>query len=318
MSTLSAPRRLVAAAALAVGGLALTPLVASAATVSPPAPGGYTTPTTTPPPTIPGGFKTPTAPLPDLTIDTWDASESDGSVDGQVHLSAPLDEDLFVTVNPLFITTNEWDFGCPEPGDGFCGWYIDLEIPAGQTGATFEMSIVDDDGAEPAEIFGFDAVVWDDGIVDVGPPAQAYLFDGEGIQLSLADEAESWEGDVGSNQTLDFVVTASQAPPEDLWVGFHTAVVGFGATPDVDHEAVNEYFVLPAGQTEVTIEVPVIGDVLDEDDELLFGHIEDPSMGDIGLSDGTAVGRILDDDGEGEGPPPAKGFQVGTGFTTRR
>ena len=49
---------------------------------------------------------------------------------------------------------------------------------------------------------------------------------------------------------LDFVVTASQAPPVDLTFGFHTAVVGFGATPGVDHDAVDIEVVLPAGETE--------------------------------------------------------------------
>jgi hypothetical protein len=48
----------------------------------------------------------------------------------------------------------------------------------------------------------------------------------------------------------------------------------------------------------MTVNVPVVGDILDEDDETLFVNIANPQNGTI--ADGQAVGTIIDDD-----PPPA-------------
>lgn len=135
------------------------------------------------------------------------------------------------------------------------------------------------------------------------------------IALSVAD-AEAWEGDLGSAARLEFVVTASRAPSEPLTFRFHTGIVGFGAEPGVDHEVVDLIAEIPAGATQVTIEVPIHGDVLDEADELLFGWADTPSAGSFGF-EGTSIGRILDDDGPGEGPGPVRGLAVG-GLTARR
>ncbi|HMJ75980.1 MAG TPA: Calx-beta domain-containing protein [Iamia sp.] len=281
-------RRLTAALALALG-LALIPTAAGAAN-------GFTTPTVPPrPPVGPGGF---TVPLPDLTVEAYDATEADGQVEGRLTLSSPLTVDLSVSVSPQLIDVNEWDLACPSPGGGGCGWTFDVDIPAGATTADFDLSVYDDDGPEPAERYGFEAIVWDEDIVDVGPAAEALLYDGSGLELGfVTSNPEAPEGDPGSDGTLDLVVEANQAVPEPVTFRVHTAIVGESADPGADYDPIDVVVELPAGETDVTVEVALAGDQLDESDELFFADVSDPSHGEIAFDGGTAVARILDDDG---------------------
>ena len=238
-------------------------------------------------------------PLPDLTIEAFDATEADGQVEGRLTLSSPLTVDLSVSVSPQLIDVNEWDLACPNPGGGGCGWTFDVDIPAGATTADFDLSVYDDDGPEPAERYGFAATVWDEDIVDVGPTAEAVLYDGSGLELGFAESnPEAPEGDPGSDGTLDLVVEASQAVVHPVTFRVHTVIVGDGATPGLDYQPIDVIAELPAGETETTIEVPLVGDNINElPYELLMAHVSDPSHGEIALSGGTTVPRILDDDG---------------------
>ena len=169
------------------------------------------------------------------------------------------------------------------------------------TTADFEVSVWDDDGPEPAERFGFEADVYEEGIVDVGPAAEAILYDGSGLELGFAeDDPEAPEGDPGSDGTLDLVVETSQALPVPVTFRVHTVIVGGynGAVPPGDYVPVDVVVELVAGETTATVEVPLVGDQLNElPYELLMAHVSDPSHGEIAFDGGTAVARILDDDG---------------------
>lgn len=238
-----------------------------------------------------------TTPKPALTITLDDATESDGEVTGAVHLSSPLTADLAATVQVLFPDSGPEDLGCPTLGPG-CPWTIDLDLPAGATSAAFEVSVVEGDGPEATEVVGAAiSHTWPADRVTVGAGAEAYLFDGDGLDLSIADEAEVDEGDPGDDRTLDVVVTADQAVPEDVGVHVHTAIVGESAVPPADYAAVDVIAVIPAGATSTTVEVPVVGDQLAEADELLLVFAGDPSLGEVAFDGTTLVGRILDDDG---------------------
>lgn len=279
MNRTTRTRRLSAGLALALG-LTLVPTAAGAV-------GGYRTPTPPPPPPV--GADDLAVPLPDLTVAAFDAAEADGEITGRLTLSAPLTVDLPVTVTPRLLDVGEWDLASAAP--------LDVEIPAGATQVDVEISVWDDDGPEPAERFGFEAAVLDTGIVDVGPPAEAVLYDGDGLDLAFADtEPQAPEGDPGTDGTLDLVVEADQAVPHPVTFRVSTAVVGESAVAGVDYEPVDVVVELPAGETTATVEVPLVGDQQAEADELFLGHLGDLSHGEIALSGGTAVARILDDD----------------------
>lgn len=299
-------RRLTAATALTLG-LAAAPLPALAGSdASPTAP--------PPPPRGAGGFK---ANLPDLTVELDDASEADGLIEGRVRLQAPLTTDLSTTVQVLFPGASPWDLACPEPGPwGGCSWTMGIDIPAGATVVPFDIGIDDSgDGDEPAELLRVEiSNVWPANKVDVGPAADAWIFDGDGLDLSIPDELEVAEGDPGDGHRLDVVVTADQAVPVDVSVRVHTAIVGGSAVPPADYAAVDVIAVIPAGATSTTVEVPIVGDQVAEPDELLLVDAGDPSLGGMAFDGTTMVGRILDDDTVA----PGQGFQApGGGFRTR-
>ena len=115
------------------------------------------------------------------------------------------------------------------------------------------------------------------------------------LTFSIHD-TEVVEGDPGDANVLAFQVTASKAHSSDVTLRAHTGNLGFEATPGVDFVPVDEIVTMPAGQTSLVVEVPVIGDLEPEHDELVIIWLSDPSAGSIALSGSTALGRILDDD----------------------
>jgi hypothetical protein len=290
--------RRLAAGVLLAGSALLLPATAAVAGAAPSGADSYGTRTTAPPPpTAPGGFTTRTPDLPDLTVSLEDLVEEHELGSGTLHLSEALDQDLFVTVNVLNVDTDPWDWACSIDGGIGCDGFVDVTIPAGDVEAEFEVLAAVDGLAEPTEQFGVTLSVWDTDVVDVGDDAFALLYDADGIHLSVAD-AEAVEGDAGDGGVLEVVVTSSSAAPVAIDVDVATGIVGFGATPGVDHVALDTTVTIPAGETEVVVEVEVIGDDVVEPDELLFLTISDPSLGSIDLSDTTALGRILDDDAD--------------------
>jgi hypothetical protein len=115
------------------------------------------------------------------------------------------------------------------------------------------------------------------------------------LTFSIHD-TEVVEGDPGDSNVLAFEVTASRAHGTDVTLRAHTGNLGFEATPGVDFVAVDEIVTMPAGQTSLVVEVPVIGDLEPEHDELVIIWISDPSAGSVPVGGSTALGRILDDD----------------------
>jgi hypothetical protein len=113
------------------------------------------------------------------------------------------------------------------------------------------------------------------------------------LTFSIHD-TEVVEGDPGDGNVLAFEVTASRAHGSDVTMRAHTGNLGFEATPWVDFVPVDETVTMHAGQTSLVVEVPVIGDTDPEHDELVIIWLSDPSSGSV--ANGTALGRILDDD----------------------
>ncbi|QYG91488.1 hypothetical protein HC251_02905 [Iamia sp. SCSIO 61187] len=314
-------RRLTAALALALG-LGLAPTAAGAAdgdaTLRPtplPAVGadGYAIPTPTPPPPV--GSDDLAVARPSLSIELDAIDEVDFHMPGRLVLSSPLDVDLSTQVQVLFPDADPEDVSCPEVDFGLpCSWTFGVDVPAGATEVPFELEILDDQVDEDAEVLRVAVTsTHPDSAVQVGPAADALIYDGAGLEVAIVDDPEAAEGDPGSDGTLDLVVEANQAVPHPVTFRVRTGVVGGynGALPGVDHQAVDVVVELPAGDTTRTVEVPLVGDDLVEPDELLFGSVEDPSHGAIAFDGGTTVARILDDD------VAVGGWSRPGGFTTR-
>lgn len=77
------------------------------------------------------------------------------------------------------------------------------------------------------------------------------------------------EGDAG-NKAFQFTVTCSRTFPGDVQFDYATVQRGGAnaATEGVDYQAASGVGSLQAGQTQATVNVNVIGDVIPENDEL--------------------------------------------------
>lgn len=113
------------------------------------------------------------------------------------------------------------------------------------------------------------------------------------LTFTISD-TEVVEGDPGDAEVLRFDVVGSRAHGVDVTFRALSGNLGFEATPGTDFTPIDQAVTMPAGSTTTTVEIPVVGDLEVEDDELVIVWLQDPSSG--AVTDGTALGRILDDD----------------------
>ena len=99
------------------------------------------------------------------------------------------------------------------------------------------------------------------------------------------------EGDAGT-ATATFTVSLSAASGRSISVGYATAAGS--ALPGADFVAASGTVAVAVGTTSQTVQVAVLGDVLDEDDETFSVTLASPVNATLGSA--TAVGTIVDDD----------------------
>ncbi|MBO0208650.1 MULTISPECIES: DUF1566 domain-containing protein [unclassified Vibrio] len=97
-------------------------------------------------------------------------------------------------------------------------------------------------------------------------------------------------------QTFDVTVSLSRRASVDITL--HYDISSITATSGTDFEAQSGVVTIPAGVTRIDIPVTLIGDQLDEDDELLEVTISDPSFGEVSRSAGSTEVTIRDSDDE--------------------
>lgn len=99
------------------------------------------------------------------------------------------------------------------------------------------------------------------------------------------------EGNGGTTPAA-FTVTLSQTPAQAVTVQYATS--NGSAAAGSDYTATSGTVTFPAGSTSQTVNVPVIGDTLDEDDEAFVVTLSNPVNATIGTA--QATGTILDND----------------------
>src|SRR5690349_16757054 len=97
----------------------------------------------------------------------------------------------------------------------------------------------------------------------------------------------------GNSGTTDMVFTVTRSGGHGT-SSVHYDTQGVTATSGVDFTAVSGQLSFPTGIDTRTITVPVIGDLLDESDEVLAVNLSNPTGGHI--EDGQGLGTIVDDD----------------------
>ena len=167
-----------------------------------------------------------------------------------------------------------------------------LRIPAGNTTKTFAVPIVGDATPEPNETF----------TVNLINPVGATLSDNQAIgtitnddipaaTLSINDVSAK-EGDLGKSWAV-FTVSLSQPSASDVIFTVTTAA-GTASGADSDYVAFSEPRVISAGQSQVSVSVPLIGDTQVEPDETFSLNLSNPEGAVV--ADGQGIGTILDDD----------------------
>jgi Glucose / Sorbosone dehydrogenase/Calx-beta domain len=116
-----------------------------------------------------------------------------------------------------------------------------------------------------------------------------------GVPTVSVSDVGTPEGDSGS-APASFVVSLSGASSDTVTV--HQATTDGTATAPADYTSTSSDVTFAPGQTSKTVDVPVRGDQLDEDDETFSVDLSSPTNATI--ADGHGVGTIADDD-----PAPA-------------
>lgn len=111
------------------------------------------------------------------------------------------------------------------------------------------------------------------------------------VPFVSAQDTSLAEGDAG-RRTMVFLVTLSQAAIQPVTVEY--ATIDGTAAPGLDYLPQTNRLQLAPGEIAKTVEIPVLGDRLDEDDESVRLVLFHPAGGSLARAE--AVGLIVDDD----------------------
>jgi Pro-kumamolisin, activation domain/Calx-beta domain len=179
-----------------------------------------------------------------------------------------------------------------------------LTFTPGQTSKTVNVTVNGDTLYEGNETF----------TLNLSLPLGAQILDGQGVaaitnddtppSLSIGDVFVA-EGNSGT-RNASFVVTLSTLSGLPASVAFTTA--DGTAAAGLDYTAVAGTLTIPAGHLTGTINIPVKGDGVIEDDETFFVNLSSP-VG-VTIADGQGQGTILNDDTPGDAQFSAAIYKV--------
>ncbi len=165
-----------------------------------------------------------------------------------------------------------------------------LTFAPGETQKTFTVDVNGDTTNEANETF----------LVNLSNPTNVTIGTGQGTGTIVDDDTLTWsignqsisEGDSGT-KNMTFTVNLNRASGTSQTIHYATSDGTASAGPD--YTATSGTLTIPAGQTSGTINVPIVGDTVDETDETFTVTLSSQSEGNIATA--TATGTILDDDG---------------------
>jgi parallel beta-helix repeat protein len=199
-----------------------------------------------------------------------------------VSLSAPSGQ----TVTVAYATVA----GTATSGSDFTATSGTLSFSAGQTTRTISVFVRGDLLNEPAETFFLRLSNPTNAILAVDQAMGTIVDDDAAPGISIADVSVV-ETDTGT-RSLSFSVKLSAASGRPVSVRYATA--DGSAVAGSDYTTRSGTLSIPAGQTTVSVGIPIIGDLVVEPDESFFVDLFDPTH--AVLVTPRAVGRILDND----------------------
>jgi hypothetical protein len=216
-----------------------------------------------------------------------------------VSLSSPATDQVTVTLS----TAN----GTAEEGLDFeARTNVPVVFNVGEQGPkTVSVPVIGDDvyeaGNNRIETFTLAATEVEGSADAPAGPATAFIRDDEAIPvIDILDPIPLVEGDTGT-LNYNFTVTLSGPSADDITIPY-TAIRDqqagpSAATPGVDFQQPNPdaTVFIPRGTREASLNIPVLGDTLDETTETFLVQLSNPTTGNLGKA--TAVGTITDNDG---------------------
>lgn len=191
--------------------------------------------------------------------------------------------DFTLTLSPATATAGA-DFVVPASSD--------YTLPAGATSLTVSLSVIGDALDEPDETFSVTLGASD--AVELGNTQMLVtIVDNDATpDISLGASQSVTEGDAGTTPaTMLVTLSAERATP----TAFSLTLVEAAATDGADYQALSQSdYSIPAGQLEMSIDVLVLGDEIDEPTET-FDAILTPEQGVPASNDRITI-TIVDDD----------------------
>ncbi|MEM7585614.1 MAG: Calx-beta domain-containing protein, partial [Acidobacteriota bacterium] len=227
-----------------------------------------------------------------ISIGDVSQAESAGPMSFTVSLSSPVDVATSVNVSTANGTATTAD-GDYDPVSGQT-----VSFAAGETMASFEVTINDDSQVESDETFTTSLSALVDGGRDVtlGSGGTGTIEDDDNAKLSI-DDVSLAEG-TGGTTAYVFTVSLSKSSVLPVTVDYATADgTAEDETGDGDYTAVSGTLMFAPGVVQQTINVTVQADSDEELDETFFVDLSGASGATI--SDGQGIGSIMDDDDQG-------------------
>jgi hypothetical protein len=245
-----------------------------------------------------------------ISVDDATVVEGNGGGNSQLVFNVRLSEPSAAPVT-FDITPEQGSAHAPQDYTATQG--LGMVIPAGSTLATFVVPVVRDSEVEAHETLavGLSNVV---GATVVKRQALGRILNDDQPALSIADVTVTERNDWASESAY-FLVTLS-APATTPVVFSASIPPGGTTTPGTDHDyapqpntfywpdAPPTVFTIDAGRTSKLVEVRVTGDNTPEPTETFTVQLSAPSGATI--ADGTAIGTILDTDGQAAANRSAK------------
>ncbi len=225
-------------------------------------------------------------PAPNLSIDDVPVTEGDSGsqqMNFTVSLSGPSSKTIYVNYN----TAND----SAADGSDYSGVSGTLTFNPGDTIKYIPVSVLGDFAVEGNEQF----------TMNLSSPSNAGISRGQGFGIIYnndvtpnitINDVSVTEGDSGS-QNATFTVNLSNPSNINVTVNYSTA--NDSAGDGSDYSGVSGTLTFTPGQTSQTINVPVLGDTLDEDDERFFVNLSGAANGNI--TDSQGIGTIVDNEG---------------------
>ena len=219
-------------------------------------------------------------PTPSLSINSVSVQEGDsGTRNATLTVSLSAASGKQVTVN--YATAN----GTATAGSDYTAASGTLTFQPGTTTQTINVPVIGDTASEGNETV----------LVNLSNPTNATIATGQGVVTIVTDDPKLsinnvsvTEGDSGSVNAV-FTVTLSQATSQTVSVNYTTA--NGTAASGSDYTSTSGVLTIPANATSGTISVPVLGDLLNENNETFTVTISNPVNAAITTAVGTAHDR---------------------------